>query len=195
MVIKVNKSLLETLSLFTYGYNKEYNIREAAGKTGASSRTAMINLEKLERKGILKSKRVGKAKLYSINKNIHSREYFALAEQYKKILFLEKHLIMKEILEKLDGTLTGTTIIFGSYAKGTQKKDSDIDILTTSTYDKGKVLETEKKYGIEINIKKYPGNLLEKNMSKDPLLKEIKEYHIIIKDIEGFVRKAAEWTS
>jgi predicted nucleotidyltransferase len=89
--------------------------------------------------------------------------------------------------------MQGIVIIFGSYAKGIQKEDSDLDLFIVGAYDKKKIKNTGKKYGIDINIKSYPLQLFEKEIHNDILLKEIKKDHILIKDAEGFVRKVIKW--
>lgn len=193
MVIKVNDIDLRILSLFTKGYEKEYYIREVEKLIEVSSRTALVTLAKLEKSGILESKIKGKIKTYSIKKSTLSREFFLLTEQYKKIQFLEKNQLVKEVLEKADDYLQGIVIIFGSYAKGIQKEDSDLDLFIVGTYDEKKIRETGHKYGLDINIKSYPMNIFEKEICDDILLKEITENHIIIEDAEGFVRRVIKW--
>jgi uncharacterized protein len=193
MLTKVNDTDLRILSLFTKGYEKEYHIREAEKLLKVSSRTALVTLAKLEKKGILESKTKGKNKTYTIKKSSLSREYLLLTEQYKKIRFLEKNPLVKEVLEKADEFMQGIVILFGSYAKGIQKKDSDLDIFIVGTYDEKKLKEAGHKYGLDINIKSYPMNIFEKEMRDDILLKEIIENHILIKDAEGFVTRVVKW--
>jgi len=194
MVIKVNDTDLCILSLFTKGYDKEFYIREVERLLKVSSRTALVTLAKLEKIGILESKKKGKIKTYSIRKTTLSREFFILAEQYKKIQFLEENQLIKEVLEKADEFMKGIVIVFGSYAKGTQKEDSDLDLFIVGTYDEKEIKNAGKKYGIDINIKSYPLPVFEKEIHDDILLKEIKENHILIKDAEGFIRRVVKWT-
>ncbi len=193
MVIKVNDIDLKILSLFTKNYEKEYYIREVEKLIKVSSRTALVTLAKLEKKGILESKTKGKIKAYSIKKTVLSREFFLLTEQYKRIEFLEKNHIVKEVIEKTEEYLQGIVIVFGSYAKGIQKEDSDLDIFIVGKFDEKKIKETGNKYGLNINIKSYPMNIFEKEIRNYILLKEIIENHIIIKDAEGFVRRVIKW--
>ena len=193
MTIKVNDINLRILCLFTKGYNREFYIREVERLLKISSRTALVNLDKLEKKGILESKTRGKIKLYNIKKTSISKEYFLLTEQYKKIHFLEKNHLIKEILEKLGDTLEGIVVIFGSYAKRTQKEDSDLDLFVVGKYDESKIKEIGRKYGIEINIKSYPMKIFEREINEDILLKEVIENHILIKDAEEFVKRISKW--
>ena len=193
MVIKVNNIDLRILGLFTKGYDKGFYIREVERFLKVSSRTALRTMAKLEKIGILESKKRGKIKTYSIRKTTLSREFFLLAEQYKKIQFLEENQLIKEVLEKADAFMKGIVIVFGSYAKGTQKEDSDLDLFIVGTYDEKEIKNAGKKYGIDINIKSYPLPLFEKEIHDDILLKEINENHILIKDAEGFVRRVVKW--
>ena len=193
MSIKVNDMELKVLSLFTNSYDQEYHIREVENLLNVSSRTALVNLAKLEEKGVLESTSKGKNKIYSIKTTIISREFFVLTEQYKKIQFLEKNHLIKEVFEKADELFNGIVIVFGSYAKGIQKDDSDLDLFIVGKYDEDKIKAIGKKYGIDINIKSYPMKIFEKEIKNDILLKEISENHILIKNIEGFVRRILQW--
>jgi len=193
MVTKVNDGDLKILSLFTKSYEKEYYIREVEKLLKVSSRTALLTLAKLEKKGILESKTKGKIKAYTIKKAVISREFLLMAEQYKRIGFLEKNHLVKEVLEKADKYMQGIVIVFGSYAKGIQKEDSDLDLFIVGRFDENKIKEAGNKYGIDINIMSYPMNLFEKEIGEDILLKEIADHHIIIRDAEGFVRRVLKW--
>lgn len=193
MVTKVNDTELRVLSLFTKGYDKEYYIREVEKLLKISSRTALVNLAKLEMIGILESQIKGKIKTYAIRKSTISREFLLLAEQYKKIQFLEEHKLIKEVLEKADNYMQGIVLIFGSYAKGIQKDDSDLDLFIVGDFDELAIKNSGKKYGVAINIKSYPMDIFEREIHDDILLKEIVENHVLIKDSEGFVRRVLRW--
>ena len=193
MINKINNIQLETLSLFTKGYDKEYYIREVTRKLKVSPRTALITLAKLEKRGILESKTKGRIKFYSIRKSGLSREFMVLTEQYKKIRFLEKNPLIREVLEKTDGFMNGIVIVFGTYAKGTQKGDSDLDLFIAGRHDERRIKHFGKKYGIEVNVKSYPLKIFEKGIGEDVLLREIAENHVIIRDAEGFVLRAVKW--
>lgn len=194
MVTKVNDTDLKVLSLFTKGYGKEYYIREVERLLQISSRTALLTLAKLEKRGILESKVKGTIKTYAIRKSGISKEYFILTEQYKLIAFLEKNHLVKEVLEKIDTFSEGIVLIFGSYAKAIQKEDSDLDLFIAGTSKPKDIREIGRRYGIEISIKSYPLDIFTKEINTDVLLKEIVENHIIIKGAEQFVERVLPWT-
>ena len=193
MFTKINDMDLKVLSLFTKGYDCEYYIREVEKLCSVSSRTALVTLSRLEKRGILVSKMRGKIKSYTIKKSILSRDFFILVEQYKKIHFLEKNQLLKEVFEKSDKFLDGVVLVFGSYAKELQKEDSDVDLFVIGKYDEKKIKEVGKKYGLIINIKSYPMNIFKKELRGDVLLTEILKNHILIKDADGFVRVVMKW--
>ena len=197
MIKKVNKLgevHLKILSLYTKGYNKNYYIREIQKMLQISTRTALLTLEDLEKRAILTSTHRGKIKTYQIKPNILTKEYFVLAETYKKINFLQQHLTIKTIIENIEAHIQGIAFIFGSYAKGIEKKDSDLDLFIVGTCHTEKIKEIAKTYGLTLSIHLYPTKIFEKNLKEDILIKEVIENHIIIKGTEDFLNKVVSWT-
>ena len=186
--INITENTLQVISLFTDGFNREYYIREVEKLLKISPRTAQLMLEDLENKGILESKMRGKIKLYKLKFNWSSKKYLIFTEQYKEIAFMEKNILIKEIIEKISPNIKGIGLIFGSYVKGTYRKDSDLDIFIAGTYDKERIKKISKMYGIEISVKCYPIGTFEKNINEDILLKEILKNHIVFLNAEHFVR-------
>ena len=187
--LNITENHLQVLSLFTNGFNREYYIREVQKLLKISPRTSQLILNDLENKGILESKTKGKIKDYTIKRNSLSQRYIIFSEQYKAIAFLEKKLIIKEIIEKINPFIEGIGIVFGSYAKDIAKKDSDLDIFVIGKYNKEKIKKVSKTYGIEISIKCYPLKTFEKNLANDILLKEILKNHIIFLNVEQFIKE------
>lgn len=186
--LNITENHLHALSLFTNGFDREYYIREAEKLLKISPRTAQLILNDLENKGIIASKTKGKIKAYALRRSSISQRYMIFAEQYKATIFLEKNLIIKEIIEKISPSIKGIGIIFGSYANGTANKDSDLDIFVAGEYDERKIRKISKTYGFEINAKRYPLKTFEKNFASDILLKEILKNHIVFLNSEQFIR-------
>jgi predicted nucleotidyltransferase len=187
MFTKINDIDLKVLSVFTNGYYLEYYIREIQKILEISSRTALKTLNKLEEKGILKSKQKGKIRLFTIKKTLIAREYLCLAEQYKKIKLYERELLIKEIFEKIDDFIDGIVIIFGSYAKNLVKKNSDLDLFIIGQYNEKKIKKVGNIYNLNIDLKSYPKKVFLENLNHDILLKEILNNHITIKGTQNFV--------
>ena len=187
--INITENNLQVLSLFTNGFDKEYYIREVEKLLKISPRTAQLILEDLENKSIIESKTRGKIKSYKLKINYSSKRYLMLVEQYKIISFIEKNLLVKEVIEKISPFIDGIGIIFGSYAKGTSNKESDLDIFIAGNYEKEEVKKVSINLGIDISVKCYPLKIFEKNINQDVLLMEILKNHILFKNIELFIEK------
>ncbi len=187
--IRITENTLQVLSLFTNDLTREYYIREVKKLLKISPRTAQLILEDLEDKGILESKMRGTIKTYKIKLNDSAKRYFVFVEQYKAIAFLENNFIIKEIVERITPTIRGIGIIFGSYAKGTAEKDSDLDIFIAGSYDKEEIKKVSKTFGMDISVKCYPAKTFKKNITKDILLKEILKTHIVFVNAEQFIKK------
>ena len=187
--IRITENSLQVLALFTHDFKSEYYIREVERLVKISPRTAQLILEDLEEKGILESKLRGKIKTYKINGSNFTQRYLVFVEQYKAITFLEKRLLLKEAIEKINPHIKGIGLIFGSYVKKLEKKDSDLDIFIAGTYDSEEIKKVSRNLGIEISVKCYPIKLFERKWNKDFLLKEIEKDHVIFTGTEMFIEK------
>ena len=185
--LNINENSLKTISLFSQGYDESFHIRQLAGIIGISVRTAQIILNYLEDKSILTSSFVGKSKIYKLNKNTISYNYILLAEQYKKIGFLESNQLIGEVCDKLAFFTKGSIIVFGSYAKDNADDKSDLDIFVIGEIDRKRIKEISETYNIEINPKIYSLEDIDKRKPKDFLIREVLDNHIIIKGGETFL--------
>ncbi|MBU2560964.1 MAG: nucleotidyltransferase domain-containing protein [Nanoarchaeota archaeon] len=193
-VNKLSENHLKILSVFTSGFDKKCYIREVQKLLKISTRTAQLVLQDLEKRGILGSKTVGKNKMYGLVPTILAKEYVLLAENYKTIQLLERQQVIKDLVEKLLPAIKGVAMIFGSYSKGLQKKDSDLDILVVGTCDRKKVRELSRLYGLEISVKQYAPEIFWKKLHKDILIKEVLDNHVLLSGREGFIDKVIDWT-
>jgi len=185
--VNITENHLNILSLFTRGFDSEYYIREVERILKISPRTAQLILDDLEKKGILESKLKGKIRTYKLKKNPTTKNYISLTEQHKLITFLDQNPLIKEIIEKISPHIKGISLVFGSYAKGIQKKDSDLDVFIIGTCDKNKINEVSKTYNIEISVKNYPSNIFKNTIREDILIKEALKDHIVFLGLEEFI--------
>ena len=186
--ISITENTLQVLSLFTNDFSREYYIREVEKILKISPRTSQLILEDLEDKGVIESKTRGKIKTYKIKFSEFTKKYLVFVEQYKTIAFLENNLMIKEIIEKITPNIEGIGIIFGSYAKRIEKKESDLDIFVAGNYNKEEIKRVSKNLGIEISVKCYPLKTFEKNINNDILLKEVLKNHIVFVNAEQFIQ-------
>ena len=124
-----------------------------------------------------------KNKIYQLKINEISEHYLCLAESYKKTVFLDKHFSLNRLSSALK--TDGIALIFGSYAKGLEKKDSDLDLFIAGDYNKKEMEEYQKSTALEISIKHYPKDAFD---DPDILTKEVIKHHIIIEGQESFVK-------
>lgn len=150
-----------------------------------NQKTISNHLNFLEKKGILKSKIQGKNKNYFLNlDNKESVKNYILAiEHIRTFEFYSRNLIVKEISEKINTSIKGSALIFGSYAKGLQKKDSDLDILIIGECNEKEIQKMGERYNIEISLKIYP------KIERDILITEAMNDHIFIKNAELIIQE------
>ncbi len=187
--IKITENTLQVLSLFTNDFTREYYVREVEKLLKISPRTAQLILEDLEDKGIIESKTKGKIKTFKLNPSEFTKRYLVFVEQYKAIAFLEKKLLIKEIIEKIAPHIKGIGIIFGSYVKGLEKEGSDLDIFVAGSYNNDEIKKVSKNLGIDVSIKCYSPKIFEKNLTKDILLKEVLKNHVVFLNVEQFIQR------
>ena len=158
---------------------KNWHVRGLAKHLGVNHMLLFRKFKKLYDENVLDYKQEGKNKIYFLKKTIEAKSYVFMGENYKLIKLLEKYPFLRNITEKIQrNKKINLAVLFGSYAKGLAKKDSDIDIYVETT-DKKIKRETELiNSKINIQIGKYDKDNL--------LIKEIGKNHVIIKGTENF---------
>lgn len=173
------------LSLYLGDYSKRLYLREISSLSKLPLRTAQRTLADLENARILKSEVRGKNKYLFLNlENIQAKHMLLQAETYKTIQFLEKYAAFKSFLKEIKG-VSVPIIVFGSFAKFTADKSSDVDMLMIS----------DKKIDLPTHL--LPNEIHEMYISKDnfirasekneALIKKIEENHIILNSHSFFV--------
>jgi len=179
MVQKRNNLELDIIELLLKADN---HVRGIAKKLNESHSTVLRKLNNLKKENVIDSKNEGKNKIFYLKKNLVSRSYLFQAETHKLIKLLrhnpELSIIFEDILKKTDEKLI---VLFGSYAKGLAKKDSDIDIYieTKSRSIKKAIEDVHSKINVKIGTFD----------TKSPLIKEIIKDHVILRGIEVFYEK------
>ena len=167
---------------------EDYDIRltgsQIAKEKMLNQKSVSNVLIEYEKENILKSVTQGRNKLYYLNFDNKEivKNFILSVENLRTIEFLKKNTLVKEISSKIYKFIKGSAVIFGSYAKNTQKKDSDVDLLIIGKVNEKEIDKISEIYKIDINLKVYP------NINKiDTLIKEVIKNHIIIKDGETFI--------
>jgi predicted nucleotidyltransferase len=104
---------------------RTFTIRQLAQETKTNYRIAHTEIQKLVQEKIVNIEKVGRASQCSLTYNFNEKVFLA---EYSRRNKLPKKI--KIITNKIcDLKQTAIVLLFGSYAKGTQTKHSDIDIL------------------------------------------------------------------
>ena len=158
------------------------HLREIARSIKESHSTVLRKINELVKENIIDYKKEGKNKVFFIKNNLKAKNYVYSGEIYKLNKLLKKHPELSIIFEDIKKNFPkGMIILFGSYAKGNEKSDSDIDLYleTTNNKIKGKIKELNSKLSIKIG--EFEVNSL--------LIKEIIKNHIIIRGVEEYYER------
>ncbi len=142
-----------------------------------------------EMKDLVKLQAVGKSKTVSLNaENPAIKAYLTISSDEEKKEFLQKQPIISKITSELD--TPDTVVLFGSYAKGTQREASDIDLLVINkngkksiSFSKYEVLFRKKINPMFVTSSEFRKMLREadENVGKQAL-----KDHIILNNPESF---------
>lgn len=160
----------------------ENHIRGMAKSLDINHMAIVRKIKELSKKNVVDCVQRGRNKVYSLKKNPEAKSFIFMAESYKLTRALQKYPYLRGIIEKIQKNKEiKLAILFGSYAKGIAKQESDIDIYidTSSNKLKSEIEKINTKSSIKIG--KYDKSNL--------LIKEIGRNHIIIKGIEEYYEK------
>lgn len=184
----IHNKYYEIVKQFLGNYYREVYGRELVGKTGLSQKGIALALEELEKQSILKSQKRGTLRLYSLNKQFTGvKDVLVIAELVKKMEFMVKQRKLAYLFQS-DKRIVG---IFGSYAKGTQKADSDIDLFIIGKKHNNDYDAKGNSVGAEISIKYFSEQEWKRLLKeKNNLCKEIISNHVLVFDTEQFIHIA-----
>lgn len=173
---------IEILKIFTNSYNsRKYGI-QISKEIKQPQKTVSRKLNQLVSEGVLSYVREGRNKIYYLNYNLpYLKECIAMIENYKAIKFFEKNPEIAIFFEKFDCPI----IIFGSYARNSHQKESDIDVIFLTNKD---ISEKIKVFPIEIHAHFVSiSEFLSKMLKNDTLAIEVYKNHIIINKIDKVI--------
>ncbi len=176
-----NRDNLELEIILTLLKDKSH-VRSIAKQLNRPHSSVLRKLNRLRDENAIDFKKEGKNKVFFIRKTIQAKSYVFSAESYKMSTTMKQYPELSVIMDSMLKVCREKLIIlFGSYAKGTAKKDSDIDIYieTNDVKAKEKVESLHSKISVKI------GNF----ETDSPLIREIIKNHVIIKGLDEFYEK------
>ena len=185
-----NKTKVKLLRAFHTYPGKEFTESELQRIAGIPQASTHRNVKSLLENGLLERKRIGKANLYSLNKE------HTLHPALNKVFNDERNLL-KELKKQIKTEITEVpeiqlAMLFGSLAKGTERPDSDVDLFIITQGNKRQAerkLQTlissiEKRFGNTVSLMiKSTADL--KDLKTKSVYNEIKKGEIIRRE-EGF---------
>lgn len=112
---------------------REITLKQILKISGLSYEPVYRTLQEMTKKKIVFSKRFGRTLVYNLNpkKDIFKIAFISYSiERMKK--FSAKHYGIYSAISEIPEDIAEIIVVFGSYAKGTERKESDIDILCVS---------------------------------------------------------------
>jgi predicted nucleotidyltransferase len=159
------------------------HIRALARALETNQTTISRKIKELDEDNVLDFKPEGKNKVYFLKKTIEATEFAYASENYKLLKLIKKYPLLRNTIKKIKSNKKiKLALLFGSYAKGTANKNSDIDIyIETENPELKKEIQIINSK-LSIKIGKYNKNNI--------LIKEIEKNHIILKGVELFYEKS-----
>jgi predicted nucleotidyltransferase len=161
---------------------KSNHVRSIAKELKINHMTVSRVLKKLYEENVVDFNEEGKNKSYFLKKSLEGKNYCYMAEIYKLSKLIDKYPKLRMTVESIQRRNDySVAVLFGSYAKGIPREESDIDIyIDTEDRNIRKEIElSDSKASVKIG--KYDTNSL--------LIKEIWDNHVILKGIEEYYVK------
>ena len=160
----------------------ENHIRGLAKALNTNQTTIARKVHELAKENVADFKQEGKNKVVFLKKTLEAKQYVFSVEAERLIETIKRYPNLRRIIEAIkENNKINLAVLFGSYAKGTVTKNSDIDIYIETTDKKIKEAVELINSKISVKIGRYDKNSL--------LIKEIEKDHVVIKGIESYYEK------
>lgn len=141
---------LRILTLFFEGPNERLHLREIARRTGLSATGAMKILRRLEKEGMVEKERAAVTVVYRGN---YDNEKFMALKKSLNLYSLYSCGLVSMLVDFY--RIPECIILFGSYAKGEDTKESDVDIAVVTgikEYPQLEIYEDKLKRKISLHL-------------------------------------------
>ena len=188
----LSQNQLEVLASF-FPRLKEKTSKEIEKSTGLSHEPAFRMLKSLIKNRYLKERKVGRTNVYEFVFSDYDYFVYTFFATKKISKFKEKHILLYKRLKEFANSIKASSVIlFGSYAKGSERKESDIDILIVSNENniKKTALTFRTKYNISIKpVVIIPENFRNIKIDNPAFYNDLLEFGIIFDGIEFFFKE------
>ncbi|MFT4310456.1 MAG: nucleotidyltransferase domain-containing protein [Candidatus Woesearchaeota archaeon] len=171
---------INIVRLFLYG--KRLHVRQIANLVGVSPASCMRYLQELEKDNILESQKEGLQKVYAISLHRKAYHFVCLVEKFASYTLLS-HKDIASLVYSLQG-LYEILIIYGSFAKGTFHKNSDIDVVIIG----GNKKKIDAILTTHVRTIQVEYCALSHLSAKTALVTEIKNHHVVFGHVDAVVR-------
>ncbi len=178
---------VDIVSLYLSNYLFGFSGREIARRLGINHQTASVALKRMVKESFLKGHVEGRNIKYHLNlEDFKTKHLLSVAEEHKAQHYLELFelkSVVSSILPYAD-----TIIIFGSFAKGTEKEGSDLDLVIIQSSSRSKIEEIFRLFPREVNAhyvtwKEFISSFQKRNH----LALEIRKDHVIYGNIPRII--------
>jgi len=163
-LLLISKTRSRLLAFLFSHPGENYYVRELASLIDEDAGNLSRELRRLEEEGVCRSTMKGRLKFYSLDKD------YPLYSDLKSILFKTEGAegsLKKLVRAHKDIELA---FIYGSFARGTEKKTSDIDLVVVGTFNRDKFVSElrglESRLNREINFTSYTQEEFDKERKK-----------------------------
>jgi predicted nucleotidyltransferase len=159
------------------------HVRGLAKRMHTNHMLVSRKMDGLTKENVADFRKEGRNKVFFIKKTLEARSYVFMAENYALARAMNKYPILRAVAEKIrEDSRIRLAVLFGSYAKGSPKNDSDIDIYVET--DASEVKKSLELVNTKISVKTGTFN------PESLLIKEIIKNHVILKGVEDFYEKS-----
>lgn len=184
------ETILKIVGLLRLDLGKGFTILEISKLLKIGYRPAYNHVSGLEEKNIILIKKVGSSKQCFLNlENAQARHYLQEVDLVRKEEMYKSNTKLKTILEEIIPKITNqiiaslhSIVLFGSHAKGTATKSSDVDLL----FIVGDIKDKKIRERIERECASYQHS---HNVKISPLITDIDEFKKMLKSKEMNVGK------
>lgn len=143
-----NKTAWKLIRFFLSNPTGQFSQGKVIQEVKLAKATAIAGFRVLERLGIVGFEEIGRTKLYRLNREL------TFVKQIKRVVNLTAS-FLDEIIEPFRGALV-KVVAFGSFARGEDREDSDVDLLFVGDVDDSLLqkatIKIEKKCGKRMSV-------------------------------------------